>query len=64
MAEYSAIFRPEVLQELLSSHMERQANLGYHLWGLMILFLWMKKWQIQLPVWEEIPVLEKTGVFI
>jgi len=21
--------------------------LGYHLWGLMILFLWMKHWNIQ-----------------
>jgi hypothetical protein len=27
--------------------MERRANLGYHLWGLMILFLWMKRWNIQ-----------------
>ena len=27
--------------------MERRANLGYHLWGLMILFLWMKHWNIQ-----------------
>jgi asparagine synthase (glutamine-hydrolysing) len=27
--------------------MERRANLGYHLWGLMILFLWMKQWRIQ-----------------
>jgi asparagine synthase (glutamine-hydrolysing) len=27
--------------------LERKANVGYHLWGLMILFLWMKKWEIQ-----------------
>ena len=32
---------------VLRSHLERRANLGYHLWGLMILFLWMKRWQIQ-----------------
>ena len=28
-------------------HMERRANLGYHLWGLMLLFLWMRRWRIQ-----------------
>ena len=27
--------------------MERRINVGYHLWGLMILFLWMKRWRIQ-----------------
>jgi asparagine synthase (glutamine-hydrolysing) len=27
--------------------MERRANLGYHLWGLLILFLWIKQWNIQ-----------------
>jgi asparagine synthase (glutamine-hydrolysing) len=29
--------------------MERRANLGYHLWGLLTLFLWMKRWNIQPP---------------
>ena len=28
-------------------HLERRANLGYHLWGLLVLFLWMKRWRIQ-----------------
>jgi len=32
--------------------MERRANLGYHLWGLLILFLWMKQWNITAPVLE------------
>jgi asparagine synthase (glutamine-hydrolysing) len=27
--------------------MERRANLGYHLWGLLILFLWIRHWNIQ-----------------
>jgi asparagine synthase (glutamine-hydrolysing) len=31
----------------MQAHMDRRANLGYHLWGLMTLFLWMKKWRIQ-----------------
>ncbi len=49
------VFRAEVIQSLIRSHLERRANLGYHLWGLMILFLWMKRWGIQsMPVPEEI----------
>ncbi|HEY6349456.1 MAG TPA: asparagine synthase (glutamine-hydrolyzing) [Candidatus Angelobacter sp.] len=64
ISDYSGIFRSSMLRALLNAHMERQANLGYQLWGLMILFLWMKKWQIQLPAREENPVLERTGVLI
>jgi asparagine synthase (glutamine-hydrolysing) len=64
MSEYGDIFRASAVRSLLNSHMERRANLGYHLWGLMILFLWMKKWQIQLPVWQEKPALAKTGMYI
>ena len=31
-----------------SQHFQRKMNVGYHLWGLLILFLWMKKWQVKL----------------
>jgi asparagine synthase (glutamine-hydrolysing) len=27
--------------------MERKANYGYHLWGMLMLFLWIKQWKIQ-----------------
>ena len=64
VSNYGEIFRPGAVRNLVNSHMERRANLGYHLWGLMILFLWMKKWQVQLPAREEKPALTKTGVFI
>jgi len=37
------------VESVLKDHLERRANSGYHLWGLMILFLWMKKWRIQSP---------------
>jgi asparagine synthase (glutamine-hydrolysing) len=37
---------PEV-ESLIRNHLERRANLGYHLWGLLTLFLWMKRWGIQ-----------------
>jgi asparagine synthase (glutamine-hydrolysing) len=46
-AEYSELFNFEEIDNVVQSHMTRRANLGYHLWGLMILFLWMKRWQIR-----------------
>jgi asparagine synthase (glutamine-hydrolysing) len=45
--EHRDLFRRDVIAALLDHHLKRQVNIGYHLWGLMILFLWMKKWQIQ-----------------
>ena len=47
VAEHADLFRPAAIESLLRLHMERRANLGYQLWGLMILFLWMKEWRIQ-----------------
>jgi asparagine synthase (glutamine-hydrolysing) len=46
-SEHPDLFRNEVIQSILSRHLERKENVGYHLWGLMVLFLWMKKWRIQ-----------------
>jgi len=64
ISDYGDFFQGHAIRNFLKAHMERRANLGYQLWGLMILFLWMKKWQIQLPAREKIPELEQTGVFI
>ena len=33
----------------MHAHLEQRANLGYHFWGLLTLFLWMKRWGIQPP---------------
>ena len=41
------LFRWPVIDRLMGDHMERRANVGYHLWGLLTLFLWMKRWNIQ-----------------
>lgn len=43
------VFRWEKIADLLDAHLGRRANLGYHLWGLLVLFLWMKHWRIQPP---------------
>jgi asparagine synthase (glutamine-hydrolysing) len=44
----TGLFRPEAIAGLIQDHMGRRANFGFHLWGLMILFLWMKHWNIQI----------------
>jgi asparagine synthase (glutamine-hydrolysing) len=46
-AEHSDFFRISKIQSDVREHLDRRANLGYHLWGLMTLFFWMKKWGIQ-----------------
>jgi asparagine synthase (glutamine-hydrolysing) len=45
--EQSGLFRWDEVQSLIRNHMERRANLGYHLWGLLTLFLWMKRWDVR-----------------
>src|SRR5258708_15170202 len=47
ISEYGHLFHGEAVENFLTRHLERKANVGYHLWGLMILFQWMKRWQIQ-----------------
>ena len=49
-SDYGGLFDRDAIENLVRRHLGRRANLGYHLWGLMILFLWMKKWRIQTAV--------------
>ncbi len=49
-AEHGEFFQLPRIRAHVRAHMERRANLGYNLWGLMTLFLWMKKWRIQTRV--------------
>ena len=48
----SGIFAWEPIHSVLRAHLERRGNFGYHLWGLLILFLWMKYWRIEPPSQE------------
>jgi len=41
------IFRWEGVESVIKRHLDRRENLGYHLWGLLILFVWLKRWNIQ-----------------
>jgi asparagine synthase (glutamine-hydrolysing) len=45
--EHADVFNFDAIYELTRLHMTRAINVGYHLWGLMILFLWMKRWNIR-----------------
>lgn len=45
--ESSGLFHWPIVEDLIRNHQERRVNLGFHLWGLLVLFLWMKRWGIQ-----------------
>ncbi len=51
----TGIFDASAIDGLIRDHMERRINVGYHLWGLLTLFLWMKRWKVEaLPAEEKI----------
>jgi asparagine synthase (glutamine-hydrolysing) len=43
----SGIFSWPAIDRAIRAHLERRANLGYHLWGLLVLFLWIRRWGIE-----------------
>ncbi len=45
--ERTGLFHWSYIESILKAHFERRANYGYHLWGLLILLLWMKRWGIE-----------------
>jgi asparagine synthase (glutamine-hydrolysing) len=45
--EATGLMRWTAVEQILNAHLSRRANYGYHLWGLLILFLWVKRWNIQ-----------------
>jgi asparagine synthase (glutamine-hydrolysing) len=49
----TGIFSPGIIGQLINDHMERKINVGYHLWGLMTLFLWLRKWKVEICPRQE-----------
>ena len=45
----SGVLNWPVVNGFIRAHLERRANLGYHLWGLLVLFLWIERWAIEPP---------------
>ena len=43
----TGVFDARAIDTLIRDHMERRINAGYHLWGLITLFLWMKRWKVE-----------------
>ncbi len=43
----TGIFSWPAVNQLITRHLARRANSGYQLWGLLTLFIWMKRWKIQ-----------------
>jgi asparagine synthase (glutamine-hydrolysing) len=64
-SNHTGLFRQDVIETHIREHLERRVNIGYHLWGLMVLFLWMKKWGIQVAASRETSVWipQKTGTY-
>ncbi len=50
----AGLFSPAAIRSILDRHMSRKENLGYHIWGLLTLHLWAKRWKIETEH-EEIP---------
>ena len=49
----TGLFDLSFVENLLRQHLEREGNYGYHLWGLMTLMIWMKRWNIEAPQESE-----------
>jgi asparagine synthase (glutamine-hydrolysing) len=44
--ECTGVLRWNAVERVIEDHLGRRANYGYHLWGLLTLFLWMRRWQV------------------
>jgi asparagine synthase (glutamine-hydrolysing) len=44
--ESTGVFSWPAVEMAIGDHLERRANYGYHLWGLLTFFLWRKRWAI------------------
>jgi asparagine synthase (glutamine-hydrolysing) len=59
---HAGLFRFNEIERLTRAHLERRTNAGYHLWGLLTLFLWIKRWGIETaPASEPASVTAKVA---
>lgn len=62
--ERAGLFSSQAISALVERHLARRANLGYHLWGLVTLHLWMRRWNIETadaPAYEPVALAEIAG---
>jgi asparagine synthase (glutamine-hydrolysing) len=58
MIARTGIFHTGRIEETIRQRLEPRVNLGFPLWGLSILSLWMKRWSIQTAPPEPEPASE------
>jgi asparagine synthase (glutamine-hydrolysing) len=56
------LFDWPAVRQLIDDHLSRRANLGYHLWGLVTLMLWMRRWEIEAPEGTGMRIATQTKV--
>ena len=44
--EATGLFHWPAVHRAIADHLDRRANYGYHLWGLLMLFLWIRRWKL------------------
>ena len=44
--EATGLFHWPGVHRAIADHLDRRANYGYHLWGLLMLFLWIRRWKL------------------
>src|SRR5665213_537660 len=49
----TSLFNPAETLSLIRDHKEKRINAGFQLWGLLTLFLWLKRWNIEVVPPEE-----------
>jgi asparagine synthase (glutamine-hydrolysing) len=60
--ESVGVFDRAFVQRLIRDHLERRINAGYHLWGMLTLVIWMRRWNVQAPMSPAIGYSEALAV--
>lgn len=60
----TGLFHWPAIDSLIHQHLQRKANWGYHLWGLLNLLQWMKRWNVQTPDGAPQPLASAGEVFV
>jgi asparagine synthase (glutamine-hydrolysing) len=60
--ESIGVFDSGYVQRLITDHLERRINAGYHLWGMLTLVTWMRRWGVQAPMSPAIAYSETLAV--
>jgi asparagine synthase (glutamine-hydrolysing) len=51
----TSLFNSDATERLIRDHKEKRTNAGYQLWGLLTLFLWLKRWNVEIVPPQEQP---------